>query len=445
MNNLKYYLRVLSLSEGASVEEIRKMYRAMAKILHPDLHGDSEIAKKKFQELNEAYEYLLNHYGEASSNKAEAKSAHAKTASPSQKQTKDTEQVRKEKKIARQYMTALCLLFVVFLYPVRDYFLDGLTSSRGLNNKPPGETNTVPTDVEFRFNDCKRMFVREMGADPSYYSEPSRKIKCTFVERYNAFDFAYTCKENPADGGPIQDYELSWTNGWRVPKLDNQSRFLADYHEPTVDRKFVQIECNAEQNTCSFLRVLSSGNSISCSGTYSGKKYRDLWEEWTAAEAKTKKEEEIRWSGALRMIPTKFHGTYKAYASQLTGAEFSPYKAKDQYLLEIHPTKLQEIFSTQKRGCVSQLVFGDVKAIEGEFKPEYIQFTQSSDCPGGAQSSEKNNKAFGGEKIETDCFSFEGKYLVRQKCSPDCRNPLMKGAFASCKSPDKHYFIRVGP
>lgn len=445
MKDIHFYLRVLGLAEDATEEDIRKMYRELAKILHPDRHNNNETAKKKFQELNEAYEFLMGHYVGASSENAGAKSADTKTASPKKNPTKDSEQIKREKRIAAQYVAALFLLVVVFLYSARDNLFDGLASSRGLNNKPPGETNAVPTDVEFRFNDCKRMYVSEMGADPIYFSESARKIKCTFVERYNAFDFAYTCKENPADGGPIQDYELSWANGWRVPKLDNKRRFLADFHEPKVEKQFMQVECNAEQNTCSFLRLLSSGNSIKCSGTYSGKKYRDLREEWNSMEAKIIKEEEIRWSGALRVIPSKFHGTYKAYASELTGADFSPYQAKDQYLLEIQPTTLQEIFATQKRGCVRRMVFGDVRAIEGEIKPDFVQLTWSSDCPGGAQASERSKKHLNGQEIETYCFSFEGKYLVQQECLPSCKNPIVKRAFASCKSPDKHYFIRVGP
>ena len=49
---------VLGLSPGASDEEVKKAYRALAKKYHPDLNPGDKEAEAKFKEVNEAYEVL---------------------------------------------------------------------------------------------------------------------------------------------------------------------------------------------------------------------------------------------------------------------------------------------------------------------------------------------------------------------------------------------------
>ncbi len=51
------YLDILGLNPGASKEEVKKAYRRLSKIYHPDISKD-EHAKEKFIEINEAYEFL---------------------------------------------------------------------------------------------------------------------------------------------------------------------------------------------------------------------------------------------------------------------------------------------------------------------------------------------------------------------------------------------------
>ena len=58
MADKRDYYEVLGVDKSASDEEIKKAYRAAAKMYHPDLHpGDAE-AEAKFKEANEAYEVL---------------------------------------------------------------------------------------------------------------------------------------------------------------------------------------------------------------------------------------------------------------------------------------------------------------------------------------------------------------------------------------------------
>lgn len=52
--------KILGVSQDASQEEIKKAYRKKAKECHPDLHPDDPNAKQKMQEVNEAYEMLMN-------------------------------------------------------------------------------------------------------------------------------------------------------------------------------------------------------------------------------------------------------------------------------------------------------------------------------------------------------------------------------------------------
>lgn len=51
------YLETLELKPGATKEEVKKAYRRLSKIYHPDISKD-ENAKEKFIEINEAYEFL---------------------------------------------------------------------------------------------------------------------------------------------------------------------------------------------------------------------------------------------------------------------------------------------------------------------------------------------------------------------------------------------------
>lgn len=53
------HLNRLGLGPEASLEDIKKAYRVLAKRLHPDLNP-SASAEKQFIELQEAYEYLIN-------------------------------------------------------------------------------------------------------------------------------------------------------------------------------------------------------------------------------------------------------------------------------------------------------------------------------------------------------------------------------------------------
>ncbi len=51
---------VLGLSSSASIEEVKKAYKRLAKKYHPDVAGNDENAARKMQEINAAYDAIIN-------------------------------------------------------------------------------------------------------------------------------------------------------------------------------------------------------------------------------------------------------------------------------------------------------------------------------------------------------------------------------------------------
>lgn len=58
MAEVKDYYKVLGVSEGASAEEIKKAYRKLARIYHPDRNPDKPHAEERFKEIQQAYDVL---------------------------------------------------------------------------------------------------------------------------------------------------------------------------------------------------------------------------------------------------------------------------------------------------------------------------------------------------------------------------------------------------
>lgn len=54
------YYKVLGLGKDASKSDIKKAYRKLARKYHPDLNPNDAAAQKKFQQINEAHEVLID-------------------------------------------------------------------------------------------------------------------------------------------------------------------------------------------------------------------------------------------------------------------------------------------------------------------------------------------------------------------------------------------------
>ncbi len=57
MSEIDPYL-ILGVNRSASEEEIRKSFRALARIYHPDMNGNSEASQARFREIAQAYDML---------------------------------------------------------------------------------------------------------------------------------------------------------------------------------------------------------------------------------------------------------------------------------------------------------------------------------------------------------------------------------------------------
>jgi hypothetical protein len=55
----KDYYKVLGVERKASSDEIRKAFRKLARIYHPDVAKDKKSAEEKFKEINEAAPALV--------------------------------------------------------------------------------------------------------------------------------------------------------------------------------------------------------------------------------------------------------------------------------------------------------------------------------------------------------------------------------------------------
>ena len=59
MSNIEYY-NVLGVDKSANGDEIKKAYRKLAMMYHPDKNPEDKAAEKKFKQISEAYSVLSN-------------------------------------------------------------------------------------------------------------------------------------------------------------------------------------------------------------------------------------------------------------------------------------------------------------------------------------------------------------------------------------------------
>ena len=63
LNEIEYKsLQILELKLPISVEGIKKKYKKLVKIFHPDVNGNDKKAEEKFKEINSSYKILLKKF-----------------------------------------------------------------------------------------------------------------------------------------------------------------------------------------------------------------------------------------------------------------------------------------------------------------------------------------------------------------------------------------------
>lgn len=82
------YYTVLHLKPGSSIEEIRRQYRRLAKVYHPDRNpGEEDWCAEQLTAVNKAYEYLSNPQRKAAYDKSFGQQQAAESAAPRQAPT----------------------------------------------------------------------------------------------------------------------------------------------------------------------------------------------------------------------------------------------------------------------------------------------------------------------------------------------------------------------
>jgi len=120
----KNYYQVLGLNDGASLEEIKKAYMDYVKHYHPDMHGNSEFFKKRFQEVQEAYEYLMANSGSGKSyeyQKGGTYNEHNTRDDPLKKDTTSRVQIDFRRKLALAILSVIisAIVYLILLLGFR--------------------------------------------------------------------------------------------------------------------------------------------------------------------------------------------------------------------------------------------------------------------------------------------------------------------------------------
>ena len=76
--------KILGLESTASTDEVKKAYRKLARENHPDLHPGDEAAAKRMNEINEAYDRIMNpdKYASEDARRAAADRAAGRSSGP---------------------------------------------------------------------------------------------------------------------------------------------------------------------------------------------------------------------------------------------------------------------------------------------------------------------------------------------------------------------------
>lgn len=94
------YFTILFLSETASLSDVKKAYRKLAKKYHPDKNSGSEEFSEKFRNIQEAYEKITEYFKSKKQNTEKTKEAYnqsSKTNSTNNKSTNNSKKTENQK------------------------------------------------------------------------------------------------------------------------------------------------------------------------------------------------------------------------------------------------------------------------------------------------------------------------------------------------------------
>lgn len=84
LQTIKDYYQILKVHKNASVDEIKKSYRALAHVYHPDKNQGNDIVSNYFTEIQEAYSVLSNSISKRVYDRERSRLGHSSNATPIQ-------------------------------------------------------------------------------------------------------------------------------------------------------------------------------------------------------------------------------------------------------------------------------------------------------------------------------------------------------------------------
>ncbi|MDD2445891.1 MAG: J domain-containing protein [Clostridia bacterium] len=128
------YYKILNLTFGASDTEIKKQYRKLASIYHPDKNGGSKKSEETFKIIVNAYQTLSDKQSRAvydlkykqyfqqpnppqsNQNRTNSERKHSKNSSPEPQKHRENQQIRSNTKYNFLWIILLILSLLYFFY-----------------------------------------------------------------------------------------------------------------------------------------------------------------------------------------------------------------------------------------------------------------------------------------------------------------------------------------
>jgi DnaJ-class molecular chaperone len=194
MSERKFHCQILGVSESATLDEIKKAYRNLAKLHHPDLHSNSETAKKKFQQLHDSYEFLLRNTFKNSQANSENTTTKQNTSFKNNNDQKSKESVNKRKfKTTDMFGLVLRSTLILFFsnFALRPFLNSFLESSKKKSSIVKEKTYKIATGI-FPNIECEFKDLNEKQMD--FFKENGKVYtnqKCGSVLRFNTDNEKY--------------------------------------------------------------------------------------------------------------------------------------------------------------------------------------------------------------------------------------------------------------
>ncbi|XP_073002424.1 chaperone protein dnaJ 1, mitochondrial isoform X2 [Typha latifolia] len=203
----KDYYEILGVSKDATRDDVKKAFRSLAKKYHPDTNKNNPAAKRKFQEIREAYEILGDpekraEYDREISKGAEEVRYAANDAGGFHKSYQDPFS-RFHNSNQDPFSNSFYKIFSEVFEDGRDIYVDDIEVELNLSfsEAAKGCVKEVVFNAKVLCDSC-------YGRGHSVNAKPSRCPTCKGIGRVTVFPFTSICNSCKGSGKIIKDYCL---------------------------------------------------------------------------------------------------------------------------------------------------------------------------------------------------------------------------------------------